>query len=70
MTEERRAYLKKSLKKLIQTEGQLLSGLVYDESRVIRELGITHKDIVTELLRVVALIVEVKDRLENGDDSE
>jgi len=70
MTEERRKFLKKNLKKLIQTEAQLLSALACDEHRVVKELGVTHQIIMNELLKVVTLIVEIRDQLENDNDSE
>ena len=68
MTDERREYLNKVLIKLEETESTLLMGLVAEEEDVKRELGVTHKDILEELIRVARLILEVKDMLEDENE--
>ena len=68
MTEERREYLNKVLIKLEETESTLLMGFVAEEEDVVRELGVTHKEILEELIRVARLILEVKDMLEDENE--
>ena len=68
MTEERREYLNKVLIKLEETESTLLMGFVAEEEDVVRELGVTHKEILEELIRGARLILEVKDMLEDENE--
>jgi len=68
MTEERREYLNKVLIKLEETESALLMGFVVEEEDVARELGVTHKEILEELIRVARLILEIKDMLEDENE--
>ena len=68
MTDERREYLNKVLARLEETESTLLMGFVVDEEDVKRELGVSHKEILEELIRVARLILEIKEMLEDKDD--
>ena len=68
MTDERREYLNKVLIKLEETESTLLMGFIAEEEEVKRELGVTHKDILEELIRVARLILEIKDMLEDENE--
>ena len=68
MTDERREYLNKVLARLEETESTLLMGFVVDEEDVKKELGVTHKEILEELIRVAKLILEIKEMLEDKDD--
>ena len=63
MTEERKEYLNKVLARLEETESALLMGLCAEESEVESQIGITHSDILTEIIRVSRLIIEVKQML-------
>ena len=64
----RREYLNKVLIKLEETESTLLMGFIAEEEEVKRELGVTHKDILEELIRVARLILEIKDMLEDENE--
>ena len=68
MTDERREYLNKVLARLEETESTLLMGFVVDEEDVKKELGVSHKDILEELIRVARLILEIKEMLEDKND--
>ena len=68
MTDERREYLNKVLARLEETESTLLMGFVVDEEDVKRELGVSHKEILEELIRVARLILEIKEMLEDKND--
>ena len=68
MTDERREYLNKVLARLEETESTLLMGFVVDEEDVQKELGVSHKDILEELIRVARLILEIKEMLEDKND--
>ena len=68
MTEEGKEYLNKVLIRLEETESALLMGFIAEEEDVVRELGVTHSDILGELIRVSTLIMEVKEML--GGDNE
>ena len=68
MTDERREYLNKVLARLEETESTLLMGFVVDEEDVKKELGVSHKDILEELIRVAKLILEIKKMLEDENE--
>ena len=68
MTDERREYLVKVLIRLEGTESTLLLGLAAPEEEVKRELGITHSEILKEIIRVCKLILEIKEMLEDENE--